>query len=54
MATAAVQRAPGNTLGQVIEPLTQEHKLSKHNVGTELYYYKDPEDGSAPAPAYVG
>ena len=54
MATAAVQHAPGNTIGQVVEPLAQEAKPAKHDVATELYYYKDPGDGTLPAPSYVG
>jgi hypothetical protein len=54
MATAAVQHAPGNALGQVVEPLAQENKPAKHDVPTELYYYKDPGDGTPPAPSYVG
>jgi hypothetical protein len=54
MATAAVQHAPGNALGQVVEPLAQENKPAKHDVATELYYYKDPGDGTPPAPSYVG
>jgi len=54
MATAAVQHAPGNTIGQVVEPLAQEYKPVKHNVATELFYYDDPGDGSLPAPTYVG
>ena len=54
MATAAVQYAPGNALGQVVEPLVQDKQTTKHDVTTELYYYKEPEDGSPPAPYYVG
>lgn len=54
MATAAVQRAPGETFGRVAEPLVQENKVKKHDVATELFYYKDPGDGSPPAPTYVG
>ena len=54
MATVAVQQAPGNMLGQVVEPLPQDTKPAKHDVATELYYYKDPGDGTLPAPAYVG
>jgi hypothetical protein len=54
MASAAVQHAPGNTLGQVIEPLVREAKPVKHDVATELNYYQDPGDGSVPAPFYVG
>jgi hypothetical protein len=54
MASAAVQHAPGHTLGQVVEPLAQETKAAKHDVATELNYYKDPGDGSLPAPFYVG
>ncbi|KAH0829635.1 hypothetical protein AYO21_10051 [Fonsecaea monophora] len=54
MATAAVQHAPGNTLGQVVEPLVQTNKPAKRDVAAEVYYYKDPGDGSLPAPSYVG
>jgi len=53
MASAAVQQAPGNTFGQVIEPLNRETtKPIKHDVETELYYHLD--DGNPVAPAYVG
>jgi len=54
MATAAVQHAPGNTIGQVVEPLVHEKKLPKHDVTAEVYYYQEPADGSPPAPSYVG
>lgn len=54
MASATVQRAPGNTLGKVIEPLAQATKTPKHDVTTELNYYLDPGDGTPPAPYYVG
>jgi hypothetical protein len=54
MATAAVQHSPGNTLDQVVEPLAHENKSAKHDVAAELYYYKDPGDGTPPAPSYVG
>jgi hypothetical protein len=54
MATAATQTAPGHTFGQVVEPAIQDTKPAKHDVATELYYYKDPGDGSEPAPSYVG
>lgn len=53
MASAAVQKPIGHTLGQVIEPLAQETKVAKHDVTTDLNYYRDPGDGSAPAPYYV-
>lgn len=53
MASAAVQQAPGNTFGQVIEPLSHETtKPIKHNVDTELFYHLD--DGKPIAPAYIG
>jgi len=52
MATAAVQHAPSNTFGQVVEPLVKESKPTKHDVATELFYYLD--DGKPIAPAYVG
>jgi hypothetical protein len=54
MATAAVQHTPGNVIGQVVEPLAQENKPTEHDVATELYYYKDPGDGTPPTPSYVG
>jgi hypothetical protein len=54
MATATIQHAPGNTLGQVIEPLAQKTKPAKHDVATELNYYQDPGDGTLPEPFYVG
>jgi len=57
MATAAVQHSPGNALDQVVEPFTQTQesgKLAKHDATAEVFYYKDPSDGSLPAPSYVG
>lgn len=54
MAAASVQHAPGNVLGHVVEPLRQNAKPQKHDVATELYYYKDPGDGTPPLPSYVG
>jgi hypothetical protein len=53
MATAAVQHSPGDNIGQKVEILAKDNKPAKHDVATELYYYKDPGDGSLPAP-YVG
>lgn len=55
MASAAVQQSSGHTT--TFEPLStqwspQERKA--HDVETTLNYYKDPGDGSEPAPAYVG
>jgi hypothetical protein len=54
MATAAVQQAPGNSLGQVVEPFARETKPAKHDVATELFYYKESSDGTPPAPSYIG
>jgi hypothetical protein len=54
MATAAVQHALGNSLDQVVEPLSQDTKPVKHDVATELNYYQDPGNGTPPAPNYVG
>lgn len=54
MATAAVQYAPGHDFSQKIEPAVQSDSIKKHDVATELYYYKDPGDGTPPAPSYVG
>lgn len=54
MASAAVQRPGGHSTS--FEPLTVnfEPSSTKHNVQTRLNYYKDPGDGSEPAPNYVG
>lgn len=55
MATAAVQYAPGiHTFNQTVESTVQSKPFKKHDVATELYYYKDPGDGTPPAPSYVG
>ena len=54
MATAAVQHAPGHTFDKAVESSYQTTKPQKHDVDTELYYYKESEDGSPPAPSYVG
>lgn len=53
MASAAVQSAPGHTIGQVVEPFTNNKKVEKHDIHSELNYYDDPNDGSLPAPTYV-
>lgn len=52
MARAAVQSSPGPTFDQVIQSIASETKPAKHDVITELNYYKD--DGTPPAPYYVG
>ena len=58
MASAAVQQLGGHSTS--FEPLTtqlQDTKTpqpEKHHVHTSLNYYKDPGDGSLPAPTYVG
>lgn len=54
MATAVVQQAPGNTFDHVVDSFTQESKPEKRDVTAELYYYKDPGDGTLPTPFYVG
>lgn len=54
MATAVAQHAPGNILGQVVEPPAQNLMPAKHDVVTLLHYHKDPGDGSLPRPVYVG
>ncbi|EXJ89559.1 hypothetical protein A1O3_02626 [Capronia epimyces CBS 606.96] len=57
MASAAVQQPTGHSTS--FEPLTTQLKGSsgpqpeKHHVHTQLNYYKDPGDGSAPPPSYV-
>ncbi|KAK4126858.1 hypothetical protein N657DRAFT_640720 [Parathielavia appendiculata] len=50
MATPDVVR-PAVFTPRVVEPAVAPS--SKHNVRTVLNYYKDPEDGSPPAPFYV-
>jgi hypothetical protein len=58
MAQAAVQQPGGHSTS--FEPLTTQLKgasatqQEKHHVQTTLNYYKDPGDGSAPHPTYVG
>ncbi|OQV02595.1 hypothetical protein CLAIMM_07762 [Cladophialophora immunda] len=58
MASAAVQQPGGHSTS--FEPLTAQLKSTsvpqpeKHHVHTQLNYYKDPGDGSPPAPTYVG
>lgn len=32
----------------------EDNRSKQHNVHTTLNYYKDPGDGSAPHPSYVG
>ena len=54
MATAAVQYAPGHTFDHALDSSYQTPKSQKHDVATELYYYKENADGSPPAPSYVG
>ena len=59
MASAAVQTPSGHSTS--FEPLTTSDKgpsatssYKPHNVQTTLNYYKDPGDGSPPAPSYIG
>lgn len=54
MASAAVQHAPSTNFGHKVETTLHSSQPKKHDVVTELYYYKDPGDGSAPEPSYVG
>jgi len=55
MATAAVQHSPITPFGTQVQPQVKENTPTKrHDVQTTLYYYKDPGDGSPPAPTYVG
>ena len=54
MASVAVQYAPNATFDQKVETTIRSSQPKKHDVVTELYYYKDPGDGSPPAPSYVG
>ena len=54
MASAAVQQPSGHSTS--FEPLTSRVQSSpvKHNVHTQLNYYKDPGDGSEPVPYIFG
>ncbi|EXJ64198.1 hypothetical protein A1O7_00534 [Cladophialophora yegresii CBS 114405] len=58
MAQAAVQQPGGHSTS--FEPLTarlqgpSNTQHEKHHVRTSLNYYKDPGDGSAPQPSYIG
>lgn len=55
MATAAVQHSPITPSGGPINVFDDEKKVeNRHDVATTLYYYKESEDGSPPAPTYVG
>ena len=57
MASAATQSLGGHPTS--FEPQVQQTQAApktqeSHDVHTSLNYYKDPGDGSAPAPTYVG
>lgn len=58
MASASVQHLVGHFIS--FEPLTTppQHQTSRsikpRDVHTTLNYYKDPGDGSAPEPTYIG
>lgn len=61
MATAAVQHPVHQSFGNEYRqtesaPIiaTEHKKVEKHDVQTTLNFYKDNEDGSPPAPTYVG
>ena len=61
MASAAIQQ-PAQGHSTTFEPLHAKTELATsapkskevHDVPTQLNYYKDPGDGSEPAPSYVG
>jgi hypothetical protein len=54
MATADVIRPSGFAPQEaIVSSAVLEQKPAKHNVRTVLNYYKDPEDGTPPAPFYV-
>jgi hypothetical protein len=53
MASTAVQQISGHSTS--FEPVSNVQTGSaKHHVNTHLNYYKDPGDGSRPAPNIVG
>jgi hypothetical protein len=54
MATAAVQLPPSIHTSPGVQSSLQDTQNQKHDVTTTLYYYKDPGDGSAPEPTYIG
>lgn len=54
MAPAIIQQQPSGNV-TTFEPLTTvQSGPVKHHVHTKLNYFKPNEDGSPPAPAYVG
>jgi len=53
MATTVVQHAPTLTFGHKVEPALQSGNV-KHDIQTELYYYKENADGSPPPDTIVG
>ncbi|KAK4184326.1 amino acid permease-domain-containing protein [Podospora australis] len=52
-ATVATPVLPASNLGAAPQVKQQDSKPAKHNVKTTFNYYKDPGDGSAPAPFYI-
>lgn len=47
---------PPHQLSSTLNPISVQEPQSQqvHDVHTELHYYKDPGDGSPPAPIYIG
>ncbi|KAK4645176.1 hypothetical protein QC761_000610 [Podospora bellae-mahoneyi] len=54
MAAAAVASPAVNAIGPINSHGLEFGKPLKHNVHTKFNYYKDPGDGSAPAPYVIG
>jgi len=54
MATAAVQLPTSVNVLPALYTGPKGGERKTHDVATTLYYYKDPGDGSPPAPTYIG
>ncbi|VBB74927.1 Putative protein of unknown function [Podospora comata] len=54
MAAAAVASPAVDAIGPINSHGLESGKPLKHNVHTKFNYYKDPGDGSAPAPYVIG
>ena len=54
MASAAVHQSTNSGHITTFEPVAIQTGITKHDVHTTLNYHKPNEDGSPPAPTYVG
>ncbi len=54
MATAVLHSLPDKVQGPLVDHVVPAQKETSHDVETVLNYYKEPSDGSGPAPTYAG